>query len=150
MPDRAVRFALDLVDGQEKLEVNAGCKRVGGQLGNVPDSLRNWVQQARVDTGGAPGLTTDEQTRLRELEREDRELRRAKAFSERSGRDDRCEHLLRGDDPSALARAVRDEQRKPEIPTVLRGRPGRVRPPQALQAAAARGAPGAALPGGTG
>jgi transposase len=43
----------------------------------VPDSLRNWVQQARVDASDAPGLTTDERARLVELERENRELRRA-------------------------------------------------------------------------
>ena len=75
--ERAIRFALDLVDGAEKLSVNAACKRVGEQLGIVPDSLRNWVQQARIDAGSAPGLTTDERARLVELERENRELRRA-------------------------------------------------------------------------
>jgi transposase len=35
------------------------------------------VQQARIDAGNAPGLTTDERARLVELERENRELRRA-------------------------------------------------------------------------
>ncbi len=44
--ERAMRFALDLVEGPEKLSVNAACKRVGERLGIVPDSLRNWVQQA--------------------------------------------------------------------------------------------------------
>jgi transposase len=78
--ERAVRFALDLVDGPEKLSVNAACKRVGGQLGIVPDSLRNWAQQTRIDAGAAPGLTTDERDRLRELEKEVRELRRANAI----------------------------------------------------------------------
>ena len=72
----AIRFSLDLVEGPEKLSVNAACKRVGGQLG-IPDTLRNWVQRQRVDTGDAPGLTTDERARLRELEREVKELRRA-------------------------------------------------------------------------
>src|SRR3712207_8883668 len=52
-------------------------RRLGEQLGIVPDSLRNWVQQARIDAGSAPGLTTDERARLIELERENRELRRA-------------------------------------------------------------------------
>ena len=78
--ERAIRCALDLVDGAEKLSVNAACKRVGEQLGIVPDSLRNWVQQARIDAGNAPGLTTDERARLAELERENRELRRANAI----------------------------------------------------------------------
>ncbi len=75
--ERAIRFALDLVEGPEKLSVNAACKRVGEQLGIIPDTLRNWVQRKRIDAGVAPGLTTDERTRLRELEREVKELRRA-------------------------------------------------------------------------
>ncbi len=57
--ERAIRFALDLLEGREQLSVSAPCTRVGEQLGVVPDSLRNWVQQARVDDGKAPGLTTD-------------------------------------------------------------------------------------------
>jgi transposase len=80
MRERAIRFALDLVEGPENLSVNAACKRVGGQLGIVPDTLRNWVKQTRVDAGDEPGLTTEERTRLRELERENRELRRANAI----------------------------------------------------------------------
>jgi transposase len=78
--ERAIRFALDLVEGPGRLSVNGACKRVGEQLGIVPDSLRNWVQQARIDAGGAPGLTSDERARLAELERENRELRRANAI----------------------------------------------------------------------
>jgi transposase len=46
----------------------------------MPDSLWNWMQQARIDAGSAPGLTTDERARLAELERENRELRRANAI----------------------------------------------------------------------
>ena len=78
--ERSIRFACDLVDGPEKLSVNAASRRVGEQLGIQPDTLRNWVKQARVDGGAEPGLTTDERTRLRELEREVRELRRANAI----------------------------------------------------------------------
>ena len=78
--ERAIRFALVLVDGPEQLSVNAASKRVGEQLGIVPDSLRNWVQQARIDGGDKAGLTTDERARLLQLERENRELRRANAI----------------------------------------------------------------------
>ncbi|WP_344690554.1 IS3 family transposase [Blastococcus jejuensis] len=78
--ERAMWLALDLVEGSEKLSVKAACNRVGEQLGIVPDSPRNWVQQARVDAGAVPGLTTDEGARLAELERENRELRRANAI----------------------------------------------------------------------
>lgn len=40
-------------------------------------TLNAWVKRAEVDAGQRPGLTTDERERLKELERENRELRRA-------------------------------------------------------------------------
>jgi len=39
--------------------------------------LRRWVRQAETDTGQRPGLTTTDQQRVKDLERENRELRRA-------------------------------------------------------------------------
>lgn len=41
------------------------------------ETLRNWVRRAEVDQGRRPGVTTDERDRVRELEREVKELRRA-------------------------------------------------------------------------
>lgn len=52
-------------------------RRVGEQLGINPETLRNWVQQAEIDQGHRPGVTTAEAQRIAELERENRELRRA-------------------------------------------------------------------------
>jgi len=51
--------------------------RVARQLGIGPESLRNWVKQTDVDNGMRPGVTTEQQRRIAELERENRELRRA-------------------------------------------------------------------------
>ncbi len=78
--DRAVRLTNDLVDGPDGTSVTGACRRVGEQLGINSDTLRNWVKQARVDAGREPGVTTDERTRIADLEREVRELRRANAI----------------------------------------------------------------------
>jgi transposase len=50
---------------------------VASMLGMTPETLRNWVRKAQVDGGLRPGLTTDERARLKDLEKEVRELRRA-------------------------------------------------------------------------
>ncbi len=47
------------------------------RIGCAAETLRRWVRQAERDGGQRPGLTTDEQKRLKTLERENRELRRA-------------------------------------------------------------------------
>jgi transposase len=50
---------------------------IAGKIGCTTETLRNWVRQAERDAGKRPGLTTDERQRLKDLEREVRELRRA-------------------------------------------------------------------------
>jgi transposase len=55
-------------------------KRISEQLGIHPETLRNWVTQAEVDAGDRPGTSTSDAQRLAELERENRELRRANAI----------------------------------------------------------------------
>ena len=51
--------------------------RVAHQLGIGTESLRSWVRQAEIDGGQRSGVTTADQRRIAELEREIRELRRA-------------------------------------------------------------------------
>jgi transposase-like protein len=46
-------------------------------VGINPDTLRGWVKQADVDAGRAPGTSTADAARIRELEREVKELKRA-------------------------------------------------------------------------
>jgi transposase len=50
---------------------------IAGKFGMTPETVRNWVRQAEIDRGHRPGTTTEEAERIRELERENRELRRA-------------------------------------------------------------------------
>ena len=50
---------------------------IASKIGCTAETLRKWVRQAQVDSGRRPGLSTSEQGRVKELEREVRELRRA-------------------------------------------------------------------------
>jgi transposase len=55
----------------------AAIRSIAGKLGCSPEVLRRWMTQMERDQGLRPGLTTDERARLKELERENFELRRA-------------------------------------------------------------------------
>ena len=50
---------------------------IASKIGCTAETLRLWVRQTERDTGQRPGVTTEEQQRLKVLERENRELRRA-------------------------------------------------------------------------
>jgi transposase len=73
--DRAVRMVLDTI--QQTGQRAGVITRIAHQLGIGTESLRSWVRQAEVDGGHRPGVSTAEQQRITELERENRELRRA-------------------------------------------------------------------------
>ena len=75
MRERAVRMVREAI--AESGERVGAVSRVARQLGIGTESLRNWVKQAEVDGGKRAGMTTAEQRRIAELERDNRELRRA-------------------------------------------------------------------------
>ena len=75
MRERAVGMVPEAI--AESGERVGAVSRVARQLGIGPESLRSWVKQADIDNGKRPGVTTAEQRRITELEREIRELRRA-------------------------------------------------------------------------
>lgn len=55
----------------------AAIKSIAGKVGCSEETLRGWVRRAEVDGGVRPGTSTAEAGRIKELERENRELRRA-------------------------------------------------------------------------
>jgi len=55
----------------------ATIRSVASKIGCSAEALRNWVKQTEINAGKRDGLTTDEKARMKELERENRELRRA-------------------------------------------------------------------------
>ncbi len=73
--ERAVR----LVEEQRQAHESewAAMRSVAAKLGCTTETLRKWVRQAQRDAGRRPGLTTVERERLKELERENRELTRS-------------------------------------------------------------------------
>ncbi|QFZ22459.1 hypothetical protein EKG83_38065 [Saccharothrix syringae] len=72
--ERAVHMVFELLDQGERTGMVA---RVADQLGVHREALRTWVRQAEVDGGKRPGTSTSDAQRIAELERENRELRRA-------------------------------------------------------------------------
>jgi transposase len=76
--DQAVRLVRQLQ--AETGRRQGAIQRVAEQLGYGVESVRTWVKRAEVDAGEAPGTTSDDATRIKELEQEVRELRRANAI----------------------------------------------------------------------
>jgi transposase len=73
--ERAVRMVLEHQD--EYPSQWKAIESISAKLSINHETLRIWVRRAEIDAGVRPGLTTDERARLRELEREVKELRRA-------------------------------------------------------------------------
>ena len=73
--ERAVRMVLE--HGHEHDSQWAAISSIAEKFGMTAETLRKWVRQVEVDGGRRPGTTSAEATRIKELERENRELRRA-------------------------------------------------------------------------
>jgi transposase len=73
--ERAVRMVLEH-RGEYPSEW-AAMQSIAAKIGCTAETLRSWVRRAEVDAGRRPGLTSDERAKLKALERENRELRRA-------------------------------------------------------------------------
>lgn len=64
----------------------AAITSIASKLGCTAQTLRTWVRQAERDTGQRVGVTTDERQRMKELERENRELKLANEISHKGVR----------------------------------------------------------------
>ena len=73
--ERAVRMAIE--KRQDYPSEWATFSAVAKLFGMSPETLRTWVRRDQVDSGTRPGLTSDERARLKSLEREEKDLRRA-------------------------------------------------------------------------
>jgi transposase len=73
--ERAVRMVFE--HESDHTSQWAAIQSIAEKIGCSGETLRNWVRQAERDQGKRAGLSTDERARLKELERENRELRRA-------------------------------------------------------------------------
>ncbi len=73
--ERAVRIVQEHRGEYQSLW--AVVESIAPKIGCVPQTLLEWVKRAQVDAGARPGTTTAEAQRIKELERENKELRRA-------------------------------------------------------------------------
>ena len=73
--ERAVRMVLE--HREEYDSEWAAMGSIASKIGCTTETLRKWVRQAEIDHGRRAGLTTSERERLKQLERENRELKRA-------------------------------------------------------------------------
>ncbi len=73
--ERAVRLVFE--HQGEHASQWAALTSIASKIGCTPETLRKWVRRAETDQGRRSGMTTDDRERLKKLERENKELRRA-------------------------------------------------------------------------
>src|SRR3546814_9661452 len=80
--ERAVRLVQEHRDEYRSLW--AAVESIAPKIGCTPTTLLDWIKRTEVDRGVRPGVTTEERERIKALERENRELRRANEILKRS------------------------------------------------------------------
>ena len=73
--ERAVRMVLEH-EKDYASRWSALCS-ISSKIGCTPETLRSWMRRVEVDAGQRPGVTTSEQARIKALEKENKELRKA-------------------------------------------------------------------------
>ena len=72
-----MRLVQEAREQDPELSLNAAVVRIGQRTGVNADTLRGWCKQADIDSGRRAGTTTSDAARIKDLERENRELKRA-------------------------------------------------------------------------
>ena len=73
--ERAVRLVFEHRDEHESQW--AAISSIASKIGCTPETLRKWVRRSETDLGKRVGMTSSDRERLKALERENRELKRA-------------------------------------------------------------------------
>jgi len=77
LKERSVRLVRELMAEEPELSKNQAIRRVAPKVGVVAETLRGWFDRAEVDAGRKAGTTSVDATRIKELEKELREVKRA-------------------------------------------------------------------------
>jgi len=83
--ERAQRLVAEARAEDSSLSWNAAVVRIGTRVGVAPDTLRGWCKRAAIDAGAEKGTTTGDAEKIRSLERENRELKRANEMAVSTG-----------------------------------------------------------------
>lgn len=75
--ERAMRLVAEARKEDPELSLNAAVVRIGQRVGVNSDTLRGWCKQAAIDAGERAGTTTTDAKKIKDLEAEVRELKRA-------------------------------------------------------------------------
>ena len=62
----------------------AAIESISAKIGCVPQTLNEWVKKSEIDSGARDGVTSEERERIKALERENKELRRANEILKRA------------------------------------------------------------------